>query len=357
MRMLIERGAEVNALNQSGSTALIQASHFGHPEAVRLLLENNASADFANAKGTTALMRASQEGWVEISTLLINARADVNRKNHEGMNALMLASQRGHAEMVVLLVKSGAAMDEQTAQGSTALMLACKRGHEKCVGELVGMGAEIHMLDQRDRSAYDTAVKRHHTTLTVWLSTQMQVRKIQESRRSVRATLLAEMRQACLTGRLRFNAHEIPALLLLEEAKRQIALEAPPKRQAPSRAGGASSLFSRRTSSSSGIPLHDPIQAAVAKGLTWSSNSAQGGPVATTIGSFVTTQEGALVVASLSPAASAALESIKALFMRGREASASASAVAARRGQAPDRPRGPAKAPGTFPRWRRVVAL
>lgn len=225
MQMLIAKGADVNKLNTSGSTALIQASHFGHAEAVTLLLDHQAMADFANGKGTTALMRASQEGHVEISKLLIAARADVNRKNHEGMNALMLASQRGHADMVVLLVKAGATMDEQTSQGSTALMLACKRGHEKCVAELVGMGAEIHMLDGRERSARDTALKRNHENLLCWLSTQVQIKKIQESRRLVRAGVLTEMRQAFQVGRLRLSPVEQPTLMLMEEARRQLAQE------------------------------------------------------------------------------------------------------------------------------------
>jgi len=346
MKLLIASGADVNALNLSGSTALIQASHFGHPEAVALLLAHNAAADFANTKGTTALMRASQEGWTDISKLLIAARADVNRKNNEGMNALMLASQRGHAEMVSLLVKAGAAMDEQTSQGSTALMLACKRGHEKCVAELVGMGAEIHMLDQRDRSAYDTAVKRQHTNLTCWLSTQMQVRKIQESRRAVRAGLLTEMRKACLAGRLRFRPQEIPALLLLEEAKRQIALEcvqpntAAVKRsqpQPPPLVTSGSSLTSLPTSSvGSGIPLVDPVQVAVSKGLTWPPSApTSGNPRVTaanqgfgvksihsgSVSSAVTIRsDGSVVIEAslLSPAARAALDSIKEMLKRNR---------------------------------------
>jgi hypothetical protein len=159
-------------------------------------------------KGTTALMRAAQEGHVTISKALLEVQVDVNRRNHEGMNALMLASQRGHAEIVLLLIKAGAVMDEQTAQGSTALMLACKRGHEKCAEVLVSMGAEIYMRDRRFRTARDTALRRNHTSLLVWLDTQVQVQKIQEFRHKIRATFITELRTAYLKGHLHLSSNE-----------------------------------------------------------------------------------------------------------------------------------------------------
>ena len=316
MQMLLDKGADVNKHNLSGSSALIQASHFGHAEAVTLLLDHNAMADFANTKGTTALMRASQEGHEEISKLLLAARVDVNRKNLEGMNALMLASQRGHANMVVLLVKAGASMDEQTSQGSTALMLACKRGHEKCVSELVGMGAEIHMLDGRDRSARDTALKRQHVNLVYWLSTQVQIRIVQESRRTVRTAVLLDMRAAFIAGRLRFTGHEQPALLLYEEAKRMVreqrAAAAPVTVFASSR---RPPLFMGQGSQPFAPPLIHPAQAAAARGLSWPIGSVGGGGGGALVtGSLAAAAAGAkMSVATLSPGTLAAFETILVL--------------------------------------------
>lgn len=196
-----------------------QAAHFGHLDAVNLLLAHRANADFANQKGTTALMRACQEGHVGISRALINAGVDVNRRNNEGMNALMLASQRGHAEIVLLLIKANACMDEQTAQGSTALMLACKRGHERCVEVLVTMGAEIFIRDRRMRTARDTALRRNHTGLLVWLDTQVQVKKIQELKHRQRSQILQELRKAYVQGKLQLVSHEMMVHDLIEAVR------------------------------------------------------------------------------------------------------------------------------------------
>lgn len=185
-----------------------------------MLLMNNAASDFANVKGTTALMRASQEGHVEIGKSLIECNVDVNRKNNEGMNALMLASQRGHADIVYILVKAGAAMDEQTSQGSTALMLACKRGHEKCAEVLVTMGAEIFMKDRRNRTAKDTATRRNHLGLLCWLDTQVQVRRVQESRHYQRVQLLIQLRNACHRGTLRVEKNLVCIKTIYNAVKR-----------------------------------------------------------------------------------------------------------------------------------------
>jgi hypothetical protein len=93
-------------------------------------------------------------------------------------------------------------MDEQTAQGSTALMLACKRGHEKCAELLVSMGAENYMRDKRSRTAKDTATRRNHIGLLSWLDTQVQVRKVQESRHQYRSALIINIRKAFLRRKL-----------------------------------------------------------------------------------------------------------------------------------------------------------
>lgn len=224
VKLLIKAGAFVDAVNQSGSTALIQAAHFGRYEALKLLLEENANPHFANSKGTTALMRASQEGHVAITRALIDAGVDVNCRNHEGMNALMLASQRGHADIVMILIEAGASKDEQTAQGSTALMLACKRGHDKCVEVLVAMGAEIYMRDRRYRTARDTALRRSHTGLLVWLDTQVQVMKIQERHLLIRNNVIHDIRNAYVQGKIQLCPTERFVADLVTAVKDTMAL-------------------------------------------------------------------------------------------------------------------------------------
>jgi len=59
MKMLVERGADVNTICPlDGTTALQNAVVFGDPEAVRLLLSRGADVTAQNKKGETALVIA-----------------------------------------------------------------------------------------------------------------------------------------------------------------------------------------------------------------------------------------------------------------------------------------------------------
>jgi ankyrin repeat protein len=81
---LLENGADVNAKNNDGYTALMTASREGHKEIVELLIKNGADVNVKNNDGGTALMYASSKGHKEIVELLIKNGADVNAKNNNG---------------------------------------------------------------------------------------------------------------------------------------------------------------------------------------------------------------------------------------------------------------------------------
>ena len=107
VKRLIAEGADVNAENKKGSTALMWASGEGHPEVVRLLVDAGADVNAQNNKGYTASMWASYYGQKEVAQLLIEAGADVNVQDNNGKTALDASSYR-HPEMIELLKKAGA---------------------------------------------------------------------------------------------------------------------------------------------------------------------------------------------------------------------------------------------------------
>ena len=173
VKELLKRGADPAIPSLNGTTAVLQAAHFGHANVLELLLlrqkrnHNNSVllVEQANSNHTTPLMRAAQEGHCACVQLLLQAGASVNRRNRERMSALMLASQRGHAQICQLLIQHGADLEAKTAsQDSTSLLLACKRGHLETVRVLVTAGCEVCVTDSRGRSAQQIIARRRRSS-------------------------------------------------------------------------------------------------------------------------------------------------------------------------------------------------
>jgi len=109
VKQLLNAGVDVNAKNNDyGSTALIVTSTVGHTEVVKILLEKGADVNSENKYGDTALMGAAAAGQTKIVKALLQKGANVNTKNKYGWSALMMAVKKGHTEVVNLLKQAGA---------------------------------------------------------------------------------------------------------------------------------------------------------------------------------------------------------------------------------------------------------
>jgi ankyrin repeat protein len=185
VRALLRIHVHPASVAHDGTTALLQASHFGHVDIMKELLQYMASTtvgsssflsslammtpsqftELSNTNHTTPLMRAAQEGHVAGVQLLLRYGACVNRQNRVQMTALMLASQRGHDRICSLLIQAGAVLDHTTHQDSTALLLACKRGHAAVVRVLVAAGCELYHTDSRGRTIQQIMERRIQTAM------------------------------------------------------------------------------------------------------------------------------------------------------------------------------------------------
>ncbi|MFA6263492.1 MAG: ankyrin repeat domain-containing protein [Candidatus Babeliales bacterium] len=74
---------------------------------IDLLLKIGANPNAKDPLGNTALMKAAQENEIEIVRLLIAAPANLNEKDKSNSTALMLAAQNGSIEIVRLLLQVG----------------------------------------------------------------------------------------------------------------------------------------------------------------------------------------------------------------------------------------------------------
>src|SRR5262245_34854894 len=78
---LIKQGADPNAMDEKGSSALMKAVYNRNREVVQTLIRAKANVNARDGEGMTALMRAANAGYAEIAEDLTRAGADLNTKD------------------------------------------------------------------------------------------------------------------------------------------------------------------------------------------------------------------------------------------------------------------------------------
>ncbi|MDD2716561.1 MAG: ankyrin repeat domain-containing protein [Candidatus Wallbacteria bacterium] len=104
-KIMLDRQADVNYVDQKGYTPMVYATLKGQTEMVRFLASNKGNINFQDKNGISILMIASKLGVVDILKFLLSANADVNLKDKKGRTALSVASSDFVREM---LKKAGA---------------------------------------------------------------------------------------------------------------------------------------------------------------------------------------------------------------------------------------------------------
>jgi ankyrin repeat protein len=130
VRLLIERGADIHASFDDGSTVLLCASERANTETVRLLLDAGAEVNKGDWEGRTPLMLAAHCGNIATVVLLLEHGADVNARTltvsdsgyYGGATALIHAVKSQHLEIARLLLEHGADVDAADDAGYTSLM-------------------------------------------------------------------------------------------------------------------------------------------------------------------------------------------------------------------------------------------
>ncbi len=140
---LLAAGADPNAAQPDGTTALIWAAHHDRSEAARELLAKGAAAGAANRFGVLPLSTACLNGNEALVTLLLEAGADANAALPGGETPLMTAARNGRPGPLRALLARGAKTDAADPRGQTALMWAAAEGHEEALRLLLKAGAEV----------------------------------------------------------------------------------------------------------------------------------------------------------------------------------------------------------------------
>lgn len=118
VRIAIDNGVDPNFIDTSVKIAsdelplLSLAVQINDTELVKLLIDKGANVNWHDSQGWTPLLDACTYKLHEIAKILISKGANVNAKLNDGFSALMLAMvNEGNNALVKLLVQNGADMD------------------------------------------------------------------------------------------------------------------------------------------------------------------------------------------------------------------------------------------------------
>ena len=161
VRILLEKGADVDVEGRKMECPLYRACSRGHAEIVRLVVEAGGcgGVDMGEDKGVwvEAMNDAARYGFVDVVEALLEAGVGVEGRDQDGNRALLVASRGGCLEVVrVLLEVGGADVEGVGGGGKTPLYVACWHGHPEVVEVLLDAGAQV------GREEEDVARRRGH---------------------------------------------------------------------------------------------------------------------------------------------------------------------------------------------------
>ena len=170
IKRLFKNGADVNAEQVDGMTALHWAVYHDDAALGGRLLKKGASASAKNRYGITPLHLACLNGNAVFIEALLRHGADPNASINGGETALMTAARTGRPEAVEVLLRAGAEVDARERNGQTAVMWAAAEGHLAVVRALVEAGADFNLpLERSGFTAFYFAVREGRLEVVKYL--------------------------------------------------------------------------------------------------------------------------------------------------------------------------------------------
>jgi ankyrin repeat protein len=178
---LLQRGANANARDEAGDTALMRAALYADVEMMRILVESGADVRVFGRDGTAPLLRTTHDldkmrflldrgapvddfAMVAVASVpssrsaleLLLAHGGNGRAAVPAYTALMAAAGNGDLDAVRCLLDHGANVKAKTPTGFTALIGAALSGNAKVVALLLERGADPNAVCELERGILQT---------------------------------------------------------------------------------------------------------------------------------------------------------------------------------------------------------
>jgi ankyrin repeat protein len=183
VKRLLDEGANIEAIFENswvdrvdddggyypGRSPLIRAAWWGHTDTCRLLVERGANVNAKDKYDITAFMYAAEYGYIDTCALLIEKGADIWAISGEMKTALMKAAIRGHTSICAFLLEKAKEQGRDAKEyieakdrgGDTAFLLAKSYHNIETAGFLsFELSGPLLLPDKEAKDLFYSAFKK-----------------------------------------------------------------------------------------------------------------------------------------------------------------------------------------------------
>jgi len=169
MKILIQKGADVNLQTPKGFTSLMRAVNSNIEETVNLLLDNGANVNLKDYQGTIALYYTIRNNNTNIADILLKKGADINTQDKDGDTLLHNSIFEEKPEMVEFFLQKGINVNLKNKNGKTPLIEAAYIKNIDIVKMLCRAGANINIQDINGKTPLQHAVHEKNVKMIKFL--------------------------------------------------------------------------------------------------------------------------------------------------------------------------------------------
>ncbi|XP_066215876.1 histone-lysine N-methyltransferase EHMT2 isoform X4 [Saccopteryx leptura] len=169
-RYMVQRGGCVYNKEEDGSTCLHHAAKIGNLEMVSLLLSTGqVDVNAQDSGGWTPIIWAAEHKHIEVIRMLLTRGADVTLTDNEENICLHWASFTGSAAIAEVLLNARCDLHAVNYHGDTPLHIAARESYHDCVLLFLSRGANPELRNKEGDTAWDLTPERSD----VWFALQL----------------------------------------------------------------------------------------------------------------------------------------------------------------------------------------
>lgn len=173
VKTLVDAGADINARNEEGETAIMKSAfainfepvngknYNNYNEIIDILFDKKANLEYVTSNNQTALMLVPNGLRSKLIRKIKDSRRS-NIKNYFGDYPLIYAASKNDIYLLRTLISERVDVNQQDENGDTALMVASYWGRFSIAKALIDAKAKLNITNKKGDSALKNAVYNKH---------------------------------------------------------------------------------------------------------------------------------------------------------------------------------------------------